>query len=464
MMTSPGQRGPRRLDDERGAVAVLFALTLIVLFAAVAFTIDISRLYHARQVLQNAVDFGALAGAAELPAADAAKGAAAEALARSVAIANAPQLASTATLTVSFRCIVGDRDQNNVPDAGEVPFICGPSAGTWAASTWTYKGSRASHTCDPYAGDKCNTIRLQTSESVDYFFAPVIGINDGNTGSVSASSCKGACGAATSPIDAVMVLDRTGSMTDSDIANVKSAALAVLDFYDPSQQWVGMVSLPYGQAANKCNAARNQFYPESNYTVWQNAPLSQDYKRADGTINAASNIVQQINCLTRAGSSGSVNAYSDGVGPSGNHTNLGDPVDAARDMLRLQGRDDVPDVIIFMTDGQANQPSTRLPCTYFNTKANVAKSEGQTIFTIAYGVDTVRCTDSSGAFRNVYATTNIASAASQPTIDDIPGGCGTNENRDGDWYFCAPASADLEPVFRQVAAAAIETSHLVDDF
>ena len=37
--------------------------------------------------------------------------------------------------------------------------------------------------CNPYAGDKCNTIRLQTSESVDkYYFAPVIGINDGNTG------------------------------------------------------------------------------------------------------------------------------------------------------------------------------------------------------------------------------------------------------------------------------------------
>jgi hypothetical protein len=292
----------------------------------------------------------------------------------------------------------------------------------------------------------------------------VIGINDGNTGTVSASSCKGACGAATSPIDAVMVLDRTGSMTVSDIDNVKNAALAVLDFYDPSQQWVGMVSLPYGASTNKCNAARNQFYPESNYTVWQNAALSQDYKRADGSINTASNLVQQINCLTRAGSSGSVNAYSDGVGPSGNHTNLGDPVDAARDMLRLQGRADVPDVIIFMTDGQANQPSTRLPCTYFNTKAGVAKSESQAIFTIAYGVDTVRCTDSSGAFRNVYATTNIASAATQPSNDDIPGGCGTNENRDGDWYFCAPASADLEPVFRQVAAAAIETSHLVDDF
>ena len=37
-----------------------------------------------------------------------------------------------------------------------------------------------------------------------------------------------------------------------------------------------------------------------------------------------------------------------------------------------------------------------------------------------------------------------------------------NENKDGDHYFCTPGTADLEPVFRQVAAAAIETAHLID--
>ena len=58
---------------------VLSALVIIVLFAAVAFVVDLSRLWHERQVLQNAVDFGALAGAQELPASDAATGAVASA-------------------------------------------------------------------------------------------------------------------------------------------------------------------------------------------------------------------------------------------------------------------------------------------------------------------------------------------------------------------------------------------------
>ena len=85
----------RRLKDERGAIAVLFALTVVILFAAVALVIDISRLYHERQVLQNAVDFGALAGAEDLPvqipAGDDRLG-----VARTVATANAPQLPRSA--------------------------------------------------------------------------------------------------------------------------------------------------------------------------------------------------------------------------------------------------------------------------------------------------------------------------------------------------------------------------------
>jgi type II secretory pathway pseudopilin PulG len=479
-----GETGLRRLGDERGAVAVLFALTVVVLFGAVAFVIDISRLYHARQVLQNAVDLGALAGAQELPVQGITTGAIAEDIAKRVAIANAPQLAGGG-LTITFKCIVGDRDDNNSPDPGEVPFVCGPSAGTWPAATWTYKKSRAAHVCDPYEGDKCNTIRLSTSENVNYFFAPVIGINSGNTGAVNAASCKGACGAASSPIDAVMVLDRTGSMTASDIANVKNAALSVLSFYDSSLQWVGLVALPYKDPLNPCEVFGDrrpsppnpgprtyQVYPDSNYTDWQVEPLSQDYTAAGGGLNTLSRIVQSINCMQRARdyqttSGDRVYAISDGGTPSGSHTNLGDPLDAARDMLLLQGRVDVPDVIIFMTDGQANQPSTRLPCKYFNDKATIAKSEDppQTIFTIAYGLDSppVQCADSSGLYRGKFATTNMADAATDSN-DDFPGGCGANENKDNDHYFCTPGSADLEPVFRQVASEAIESAHLVDDF
>jgi hypothetical protein len=450
-----------RLKEERGAIAVLTALTIVILFAAVAFVIDISRLYHERQVLQNAVDFGALAGAQDLPVQGSAQANIASAVARTVAIANASQVA-TSGLTITYQCVVGDRNGDGLPDPEDIPWVCGPTAGTWSTG-WTTKSGRSTHACDPFAGDKCNTIRLTTSNTIPYYFAPVIGINTGSTGAVNAASCKGACGAASSPIDVVMVLDRTGSMTPADIANVKNAALSILSFYKSSQQWVGLVALPYGQPGNKCITNDPQMYPDLNYADWQVSPLSNDYTRADGSLNTSSQIVQNINCLQRT--AGNPKVFINGVDmTNGNHTDLGDAMNAARAMLALQGRPAVPDVIIFETDGQANQPSTMQPCNYLNTKAAAAKSTSppQTVITIAYGIRGVRCTDYNGPFYNVYATTNLAAAATA-SIDDVPGGCGPNENKDGDMYFCTPGSTDLEPVFRQAAAAAIGTAHLVDD-
>jgi hypothetical protein len=463
-----------RLKEERGAIAVLAALTIVILLAAVAFVIDISRLYHERQVLQNAVDFGSLAGAQDLPVQGTIAANKANADALKVATANAPQV-TAGNLTITYLCIVGDQDGDGQPDPGSVPFICGPT-GTWS-SGWTRKGAtRVIHDCNPFAGDKCNTIRLATSNTIPYYFAPVIGINSGSTGTVNAASCKGSCGAAAKPLDVVMVLDRTGSMSDADVANVRNAALSVLDYYDPSQQWIGIVSLPYGKGApgslgstGKCEAYGDRRGSSPTYQVyptatgsnlwWATNGLSQDYKNATGVINPASNLVQEINCLTRA--QDFVYATSQNGAPSGNHTNLGDSLDAARAMLAT-GRPTVPDVIFFMTDGQANQPSSMSPCTYFNNKATIAKAAGQEIFTIGYGIDSTKCSDSSGTFWNKTGTTNLALAATQLSTDDQPGGCGPNENKDGDHYYCAPATGDLAPIFIQVADAAVGGAHLVD--
>jgi Putative Flp pilus-assembly TadE/G-like len=452
----------KRLDGEEGVVVVIFALVLVVLFAAVAFAVDLSRLYHQRQVLQNAVDFGALAGAQDLPVQGTAQASTAAAEALKVTLANAPEIAPS-QVAISFRCIVGDRDGNGAPDVEDIPAVCGPVSGTWPAAEWRTKRGRSSHACNPYAGDKCNTILVGTSEIVDYAFAPVIGINSGSTGVLNAASCKGACGAASAPLDVVLVLDRTGSMTPADIVNVKNAAISILGFYDSSQQHVGLVALPYGPASNKCTTSDPQRYPDSNYIDWQQVPMSSTFTRADGTLDPNSTIARAVNCLQRTGSPTIFVNGRDQT--SKGHTNLGDPLDAARDMLRLQGRPDVPDIIIFETDGQANQPYGLNPCNYLNTKASIAKAAGQTIYTIAYGLDSppVKCDyDTGGPFVNKYATYNLAMAATNST-DDVPGGCGPNENKDGDNYFCVPGSTDLEPVFRQVAAASVGAARLVDD-
>jgi hypothetical protein len=448
------------LNDERGAVVVLFALVLIVLFAFVAFAIDISRLYRERQLLQNAVDFGALAGGQMLPVETPSEAAAVEAVARDVAVDNAPQLAS-GNLTISFRCIAGDRDRDRTPDPGDIPAVCGPATGTWS-SGWTFRRDRAMHDCDPYAGDRCNGIVLRASSTVPYYFAPVIGFLQGSTGVVNAVACTGRCGRAASPVDTVVVFDRTRSMTETDMANAKNAFRTVLQTFDDEQQWVGLVALPSGQLQNACAVQNPQNYPDRRASTWQQIPgLSNDYRRADGSLNPASRIVQQLECLQRTPRG--IRVRVNGVDRTGaGHTNLGDPMDAASEILARYGRADVPDAIIFFTDGEANQPAGFNPCSYLNSRATAAKNAGVSVYTIAYGVADARCRqDTGGQFAGRFASTNLAAAATASN-DNAPGSCASDENTDGDYYFCESGSADLEETFRQVAEAILKGSRLIE--
>ena len=65
MKTSTPLKGPRGLR-QRGAVAILFGLSIFVLFGFMALAIDLGRTYVVRTELQNAADAAALAGAKQL--------------------------------------------------------------------------------------------------------------------------------------------------------------------------------------------------------------------------------------------------------------------------------------------------------------------------------------------------------------------------------------------------------------
>jgi Flp pilus assembly protein TadG len=465
----------RKASAEEGVVAVLTALLMVVLLTSVAFTIDLGRLRHEKQTLQNAVDLSSLAGAGLLPVKTPAEALAATTLAQNVALANAPELATAPpnSLQISYKCVVSDANGNGGQDSPDLGVACGPqTAGAWStAGTWTLKPGRASHLCDPNAGDMCNTIVVRTSNIVPYYFAPVIGINQGSTGVVQGAACTGTCGNPASPLDVVMVLDRTTSMTSGDLQNLKDGAMTVLDAYDANQQWVGFVSLPYGQANNKCNVAGTQNYPTNGQnpaSTWEGAPIQGGYDlpAAGGPHDPNSPLAKAINCMTQ-GNTNPVNVT--GMSPlnqSGQgQTDLGDPLDAAQYMLAHEGRAGVPKVVIFETDGQANQPwlINQGPCNYLNQQATQAKAANVTIYTIAYGLDSppVKCTDPGGPFFGKFATQNLAAAATN-SFDDLPGGCAATENKDGDNYFCAPGSSDLDPVFRAVAQTSIKKSRLLD--
>lgn len=63
-------------------------------------------------------------------------------MARTVATANAGQIASIG-VNISYKCVVGERDGDGVPDASDIPFVCGPVSGNWSSGWITRNGHRA---------------------------------------------------------------------------------------------------------------------------------------------------------------------------------------------------------------------------------------------------------------------------------------------------------------------------------
>jgi Putative Flp pilus-assembly TadE/G-like len=471
-----------RVNDERGVVAVVVALLLVALLASSAVMFDIARLRHEKHILQAAVDLGSLAGAGYMPVQGSTAAGLAESTARNVAEANGPG-ATGSNLIISFGCVVSDPDGDGGQDAPDLKFACGPAnAGTWT-SGWTSVGGRAIHACNPYAGDLCNTIRLEAASTISYLFAPILGYDTGSTGAVRAAACKGFCGQASSPLDVVIVVDRSTSMTVADMANVKSAISnvspakdSVLEFYDPADVNIGLVALPYYRQppGSKCDTQPSQVYPNvplANGERWKLVDLSNDYQNADGTLNGGSQLVSIMSCLMRATSVNNVNF-------PGGHTNHGDPLHAAANMLAASDPD-IPDVIVYFADGEANQPNfqpTAEPCNYANIRATNAKANDVLIFTLGYGIAGARCTqDDTGPFANPptdWATTFMSRMASEvlpgvPSSDNQPGGCDTNpnpqtENTDNDFYFCESAGTDLEATFLRIAVQSIQRTRLLN--
>jgi hypothetical protein len=203
----------QRIPGQKGQVMVLSVLAMIVTMGFASLTLDMGMFFEERRITQNAVDAAALAGAQVLPN----DGAQAEDLAREWALKNESGL-EFESLDISFRCIVGDRDNNGQPDAGDIPVVCDPGA-----ASFTCRNERCASLCDVNSStNRCNAIVVTASKDVPFRFAPVLAILDGSdrciyddcsTGALMAVACRGACGAApSSPLDVVMVFDETGTM------------------------------------------------------------------------------------------------------------------------------------------------------------------------------------------------------------------------------------------------------------
>lgn len=339
-------------ERQRGQALIMFVLFLVTVIGFTSVSLDVGLFLHERQDVQNAVDAAALAGAQELPDQDAS----ARSVAEQWALVNDSDL-TAADVNISFRCIVGDRNGDTQPDQTDIPAVCDPGGG----ASWTCTGDGICWSlCDfGSPANKCNTIVVGANKEVPFYFAPVLSTLGGptecfhsecNTGAIRAAACRGACGGPPSqPLDVVMIIDRTMSLCANssnpcsgaglvNLNNIKDGAKTVLQFYDPDLQHVGLAVLPRSIPSNDCQSV-NSNAASGNWLI---TSLSSNYNNG-GVLNTGSEIVSNINCLQMAPAFGT-------------QTDLGDPIDAARQHLLTAGRPGVKKAIILLTDGAANQP------------------------------------------------------------------------------------------------------------
>ncbi len=453
--------------DERGAVTIVVALISVVLLVVTALAVDIGRLTYERQKLRNTLDAAAQAGAYELPS----NGAVALAKALEFATANDPNSHPTVTLW----CVVGSTGATMQVPTNAVGSTCYPGAGPY--TTITYPGLKCSLSvctipCPSTTGYICNAITVRENRAVPFYFAPIIGLLSGNTGSMVSSSCKGACGSPpTNPMDVVVVADRTGSMS-AYLSDLKSAIKNMLQYMTPSVQYVALASI--NKSTSNC--------PKGS---WVSVPFSDDYNTPGSSskpypLNSSSPLVTALTCMKTA-----------------SPTYLAAPFKAAARYLlgwdpnnisMLPSRSGtVTRAIIFETDGQPWEASTtgvanlapsgdvsntngEIACSNLLTVANLAKAEKVLVIAVAFGdANIARCgTDSQGdpipgstAVRNVIAGVASGDPKGGPSIANTCTGaldplsnlnaCTAAdvlaENNDGDYFYIAATGTDLAPLF-----------------
>ncbi len=215
--------------------------------------LDVGRLVYERQHLSNALDAAALAGAAYLPGDPVAARNAAASFARANDPAAAPDGHASG---VWWR----QQAPARTVLSSQIPSVCNPG---------TIAGAKCSETicaipCIPGAGISCNSITVTDDKDVAFSFAPVIGINSGNTGSLASDACKGSCGSQIpNPMDVALVADRTGSMSDTDLASMKTGIQTTLKTMTKDQQYVALGTI--GRSSPTTGCITN---PSGSATQW----------------------------------------------------------------------------------------------------------------------------------------------------------------------------------------------------
>ena len=481
-------RGDR---DEGGAIALMVALLAVVLFGCAALAVDYAALVLERQKLHDHVDAAAHAGAYELPS----NGMRALTAADQMAKANDGTMSPTSELY----CVVASTGASRQIAEGQIPATCDP--GAFDSSAVRCNTRLCSIPCP--ASGKCNTVRVSDDKTVPFNFAPVLGRDQGSTGSVSSAACKGSCGETVpNPLDVLIMADRTTSMSDSDRAQMQQAILGSLEVMDPALHYVAFGAMHKSRGGSSCATAATTVSDGVTGGTWIPVPFTDDYLTTGPApgLNRGSKLVRGVECLPNGAvpglSTGSYGTHLASAFKGGARYLIGlDP----NNISSLPKRPGVAKkVLIFETDGMPDElldnsstSTTSLTnagdvgagrnsygngrgvqgCRNLTRVAEQAKDRGVKVLMIGFGAArSASCEKGGSRPRPPWVRDFLAEAAS-PTDSGTPSraetDCSstverTNENTDGDYYFCAATGSELSSIFATAINTVTEGIRLVE--
>ena len=382
--TQPEQRDPcpdapaagRRLRAVARTSGQTLPLVVVFMFSILVFAglvIDFGNAYRVQTALQASADASAAAGAGQLT------------------MVYPPVVANATSAAQKYGSQPGGSNPINGVPAGNV-------------------SQNVSVTCAQQAGYNCtngypNTVTVDETANVPTYLLKLLGFST-ITLKAHAQACS-PCGGV--PLDVMVVLDRTGSMSaNSKLTQAKAGVNAFMKTMDPTLDNVGLAVLPpapsTGQACTDVTSYFNgtKRYPDGSqqyagsggtYSLSNAAyvlvPLSNTYATSTGNLNASSPFMSTLNCVKAGGGT----AYAEAI-------------DAAYQELVNHGRAGTQKVMVVLSDGAANDGPTFLastspyrtnPCGQGVTSAGVAKAAKVLVYSIAYTANGDECDAAIGA-------------------------------------------------------------------
>jgi len=433
----------RRLrHDERGQALIFAAVAMVGVFAVSGFAIDTVQVLQLRRELQASTDAAALAAAQVLPDS-----------AGAIATAN------------SYSSIAGGI--NRRPNHPTVTMVSGYPTTRCMTSSGV--------PCNPH-----NAVVVRQQSDVPTFFARILGLSSVH---ITASATAGMRGGVPKPLDVIVIMDTTQSMNDpcsSSVPGVSNPSLldcskagvrALLTGLWPcpdsltdcgpidsnghvekAVDEVGLMTFPGLKASTNVNKefdcltniASSEIARYENSPVYLIVPMVSDY-RTSASSGLNGGVSKLVKAVDWANGNTCTSAHYGFENP-GIHTYFADAITTAQSILVSSGRESAQNVIILLSDGDANYATFSNPCQRAVNAAHAATAAGTWVYSIAYGAST--------------------STSSSCTVDSSPISAHTtmqNIASDSTKFFDQPSAGDLTEIFRRIVLDLTTTRLFPDD-